>query len=44
MATCAVCSKENPDEARFCLACGAPFAAEPTRAREERKVVSPTTT
>jgi class 3 adenylate cyclase len=37
---CAKCGKENPDEARFCLACGTPFEAEPTRLREERKVVT----
>jgi hypothetical protein len=37
---CAECGKENPEEARFCLACGAPFEAQPTRAREERKVVT----
>jgi class 3 adenylate cyclase/tetratricopeptide (TPR) repeat protein len=38
--TCAACGKENPDEARFCLACGTPFEAEPARPREERKVVT----
>jgi class 3 adenylate cyclase/tetratricopeptide (TPR) repeat protein len=38
--TCTACGKENPDEARFCLACGTPFEAEPTRRREERKVVT----
>jgi class 3 adenylate cyclase/tetratricopeptide (TPR) repeat protein len=37
---CAECGKENPEEARFCLACGTPFVAEPARAREERKVVT----
>jgi class 3 adenylate cyclase/tetratricopeptide (TPR) repeat protein len=36
---CSECGKENPEEARFCLACGTPFeAAAP--AREERKVVT----
>ncbi|HEX3686959.1 MAG TPA: AAA family ATPase [Gaiellaceae bacterium] len=39
MIVCAGCGRENPDEARFCLACGASLhAAE--RGREERKVVS----
>ncbi len=39
MIVCADCGRENPDEARFCLACGARLhAAGP--AREERKVVS----
>jgi class 3 adenylate cyclase len=36
---CPRCGEENPDRARFCLACGAPL--EPAApAREERKVVS----
>jgi class 3 adenylate cyclase len=39
MIVCADCGRENPDEARFCLACGARLqAAAP--GREERKVVS----
>src|SRR6476469_8914036 len=38
MLVCPVCATENPDVARFCLACGAALSAEP--AREERKVVS----
>jgi class 3 adenylate cyclase/tetratricopeptide (TPR) repeat protein len=37
---CSACGKENPEEARFCLACGTPFGAEPAAAREERKVVT----
>jgi class 3 adenylate cyclase/tetratricopeptide (TPR) repeat protein len=36
---CASCGEENPDRARFCLACAAPLA-EPARNREERKTVS----
>jgi class 3 adenylate cyclase/tetratricopeptide (TPR) repeat protein len=36
--SCPVCGQDNPDIARFCLACGAALSAEP--AREERKVVS----
>jgi class 3 adenylate cyclase/tetratricopeptide (TPR) repeat protein len=39
MLTCSVCGQENPDGARFCLACGAALVvAEPRR--EERKVVT----
>src|SRR3954454_11968758 len=38
MLVCASCGQENPDVARFCLACGSAAAAE-TR-REERKVVT----
>jgi class 3 adenylate cyclase len=36
---CASCGEENPDRARFCLACATPLA-EPTPDREERKTVS----
>ncbi|HSS81846.1 MAG TPA: AAA family ATPase [Gaiellaceae bacterium] len=39
MILCADCGRENPDEARFCLACGARLQAE-APGREERKVVS----
>jgi class 3 adenylate cyclase/tetratricopeptide (TPR) repeat protein len=38
MPACPVCGTENPDVARFCLACGAALTAEPLR--EERKVVT----
>src|SRR5207247_1602616 len=39
MTICARCGEENPDRARFCLACAAPLAeASPQQA--ERKVVS----
>src|SRR6266566_7546748 len=34
---CGRCGEENPERARFCLACGAPLAGE---SRQERKVVS----
>jgi class 3 adenylate cyclase/tetratricopeptide (TPR) repeat protein len=38
---CDKCGKENPDEARFCLACGTPFAvAAAVGAREVRKTVT----
>ena len=36
---CSRCARENPDDARFCNACGAALVAEP-RAREERKIVT----
>jgi class 3 adenylate cyclase/tetratricopeptide (TPR) repeat protein len=39
--TCPECRRENPDEARFCLACGARFGVTPRpEAREERKIVT----
>ena len=40
MATCAVCGHESPKAARFCSACGAAFDDAPTRAEEERRIVS----
>ncbi|HEV8099278.1 MAG TPA: adenylate/guanylate cyclase domain-containing protein [Gaiellaceae bacterium] len=39
MIVCAACGRENPAEARFCLACGSRLEAA-AEAREERKVVS----
>ena len=39
MPVCANCGQENPDVARFCLACGAPLVDSGV-AREERKVVT----
>ena len=39
MVTCAHCGEDNPERARFCLACGQSLAAE-APAGEERKVVS----
>ena len=39
MRGCPACGEENPDRAKFCLACATPLAQQPT-AREERKVVS----
>src|SRR4029453_18221633 len=39
MRGCPSCGTENPDIARFCLACGAPLQAEP-RPEEERKPVT----
>src|SRR4051812_49705236 len=41
MPICAKCGQENPDIAKFCLACGAPMAAtEPVPEVEERKLVT----
>src|SRR5512132_1761405 len=39
MPSCPRCDEDNPERARFCLACGAPLAVR-EMAREERKVVS----
>ncbi len=39
MLVCPACGEENPERARFCLACGASLVVE-TPAGEERKVVS----
>jgi class 3 adenylate cyclase len=37
---CTQCGRENPDAARFCMACAAPLGEVETDGREERKVVS----
>src|SRR6478752_8057692 len=39
MPACIACGQDNPEIARFCLACGAPLAAEEPH-REERRIVS----
>ena len=39
MTVCAACGQENPDIARFCLACGLPLEQE-AAPREERRFVS----
>jgi class 3 adenylate cyclase len=39
MPTCIACGQDNPEIARFCLACGAPLAEEAPH-REERRIVS----
>jgi class 3 adenylate cyclase len=36
---CSACGQDNPEIARFCLACGAPLASEEAP-REERRIVS----
>jgi class 3 adenylate cyclase len=38
MVRCRNCGKENPDDARFCMACATPLAAAPPR--EVRKTVT----
>jgi len=40
MVTCAACGRENPQDARFCNACGAALGPAPGPGREERKVVT----
>jgi class 3 adenylate cyclase/tetratricopeptide (TPR) repeat protein len=40
MATCAHCGTENPDAARFCLACGKPLVSAPAPSGDARKVVT----
>ncbi len=40
MITCARCGQENPEAARFCNSCGAPFEAATETRLEERKVVT----
>src|SRR4029450_14042194 len=42
MAVCASCGQENPEIARFCLACGLPLADARGSATEERRLVSVT--
>ena len=37
--TCANCATENPDQARFCLACGSPIGGR-AEVRRERKFVA----
>jgi class 3 adenylate cyclase len=39
MPSCRACGQDNPDIARFCLACGAPLGDDGAR-REERRIVS----
>ncbi|HEX6490363.1 MAG TPA: adenylate/guanylate cyclase domain-containing protein [Gaiellaceae bacterium] len=40
MPVCPACGQENPEIARFCLACAAPLADVQAPLREERRVVS----
>jgi class 3 adenylate cyclase len=40
MHRCAACGQENPEIARFCLACGTPLSEASGQPHEERRVVS----
>jgi class 3 adenylate cyclase len=40
MIACASCGQQNPDNARFCLACGKPLDAAAPAAQDERRIVS----
>src|ERR671937_275700 len=40
MPLCAACGQDNPEIARFCLACGAALADTSPVRREERRIVS----
>jgi class 3 adenylate cyclase len=40
MLVCPACAQENPDIARFCLACATPLAPAETALGEERRIVS----
>ena len=40
MAVCRNCGQENPEIARFCLACAAPLTARPPQSHETRKTVT----
>ena len=40
MAVCADCGQRNPEEARFCLSCGAPLAERAAAGHEVRKTVT----
>src|SRR5436309_576723 len=40
MPICATCGQENPDVARFCLACGAALGVDEAAPQEERRFIS----
>jgi class 3 adenylate cyclase len=40
MHRCSACGQENPEIARFCLACGSPLAGPSARPDKERRIVS----
>ena len=40
MLTCSNCGQENPEVARFCLACGQQLASAGPGGRDERRIVS----
>src|SRR5919202_1186703 len=40
MQTCPACGEDNPERARFCLACGTPLAEREAPWHEERRVIT----
>src|SRR5918911_381690 len=40
MLTCTNCGQENPEVAKFCLACGQPLTGTAAAGRDERRIVS----
>jgi class 3 adenylate cyclase/tetratricopeptide (TPR) repeat protein len=40
MLTCSNCGQENPEVAKFCLACGQPLTGTAAAGRDERRIVS----
>jgi class 3 adenylate cyclase len=40
MPTCPACGQNNPEIAKFCLACGTPLGRAPVVAEEERRIVT----
>ncbi len=40
MGVCAKCASENPEQAKFCLECGSPLAAETSPRQDVRKTVT----
>ena len=40
MILCSNCGQENPEQARFCFACGQPLEGGPASSRDERRIVS----
>ena len=40
MVVCPTCGQENPEIARFCLACAAPLVARATRTQDVRKTIT----
>ena len=40
MILCSNCGQENPEQARFCFACGQPLEGAPASSRDERRIVS----
>ena len=40
MILCGNCGQENPEQAKFCFACGQPLEAAPSGSRDERRIVS----